>query len=203
MKRKLAKSLKPVQQSKESTLPTIIMTVVIVVSVFFIGLLLLRTSAVSSGFATIQTNTAATQSLDGITKGQGATLTSDGYQEIKMTADGGFSPLVFVLKKDIPVKWIIDGVDVSGCNNAVRIPSLNIYQQLKPGIQTVTFTPNASGTIQFSCGMGMIRGNFIVKDEIDLTNPTAVKIAADSIPAPKGSSCGGSGGGCGGCGARV
>ncbi|MDD4110775.1 MAG: sulfite exporter TauE/SafE family protein [Clostridia bacterium] len=88
----------------------------------------------------------------------------DGFQEIRMdVTNNGFEPNKFILKKGIPVKWIINGKELNGCNNAIQVPSYNLAFDVKPGEQTIEFTPTEAGTIRWSCWMGMIPGTFIVK----------------------------------------
>lgn len=84
-------------------------------------------------------------------------------QVIRMqVAYGTFSPNKFVLKKGVPVTWEIDGVDISGCANTIVAPTLGIRQTLIRGSNVIRFTPMQTGTIPFSCSMGMIRGSFQV-----------------------------------------
>jgi heme/copper-type cytochrome/quinol oxidase subunit 2 len=120
----------------------------------------------------------------------------DGKQIIRMEVNRyGWSPDKFVLKKDVPVKWIIQGKEINGCNNAIQVPSLGLKFDIKPGEQVIEFTPTKSGTIPWSCWMGMIPGVFSVQEDIgdDITG------ALNAVEVPKGGSCGGSGGcGCGG-----
>jgi len=105
----------------------------------------------------------------------------------------GWSPDKFVLQKGIPVKWIIDGKEINGCNNAIQVPKYNLNFKVTPGEQTIEFTPTTTGVISWSCWMGMIPGTFVVVD--DLTNLDSNKI--NDIQVPQGGSCGASGGGCG------
>ncbi|MFA6088262.1 MAG: sulfite exporter TauE/SafE family protein [Candidatus Woesearchaeota archaeon] len=123
----------------------------------------------------------------------------DGYQEIHMDVTySGYSPDSFVLKKGIPVHWIINGKQITGCNKGILVPSYNLQFDVKLGEQTIEFTPTKTGTIPWSCWMGMIQANFIVVD--DLSDTKAVQTAITTQPAKKASgSCGmgGSGGGCG------
>jgi len=85
-------------------------------------------------------------------------------QEINMTVDlNGFSPNVFKLKKGVPVRWVINGKQVSGCTSEIISPQLNIDKKLVKGVNVVEFTPTQTGTIGFSCWMGMVRGQFIVE----------------------------------------
>jgi len=134
------------------------------------------------------------------------------YQEIRMEVNRyGWKPDKFVLKKGVPVKWIIDGKEINGCNDAIQVPKLGLNFDIKRGEQTIEFTPEKEGTISWSCWMGMIPGVFIVKEDIDLSNTAEVQKELENIPQQQRGSCGGScgsptcgaatGGGCG-CGGR-
>ncbi len=137
----------------------------------------------------------------------------DGYQEIKMEVNRyGWTPDKFILKNGVPVRWIINGKEINGCNNAIQVPKLGLKFDIKKGIQTITFTPKETGTIPWSCWMGMIPGIFVVKDQVDAKsvnqqlNNVQVPSAggcgggcgSSSCGAASGGSCGGSRGGCGG-----
>jgi len=136
----------------------------------------------------------------------------EGYQEIRMdVVRSGWSPNKFILKKGVPVKWIINGKEINGCNNAIQVPKLGLNFDIRKGEQVIEFTPKEEGVIPWSCWMGMIPGTFVVKNDIDLTNQEEVKKELSNVPASTGGSCGGScgsstcgaarGGSCG-CGAR-
>jgi len=105
----------------------------------------------------------------------------NGVQIIKMTADGaGYTPNGLYVQKNMPVKWIIDGKALNSCNGQIIVPSLNIQKNLQPGENIIEFTPKDKD-INFSCGMGMIRGVIKVVDNVasvDASKPDA------SIPAP-------------------
>lgn len=75
----------------------------------------------------------------------------------------GFSPSTFRIKKNVPVRWVVKGDQLSGCTNKIIIPSLKISQSLKAGDNIIEFLPTKSGTIPFSCWMGMVQGKFIVE----------------------------------------
>jgi len=124
----------------------------------------------------------------------------DGYQVIEMEVNRyGWEPDKFVLKKGVPVKWIIDGKEINGCNNAIQVPKLGLNFDIKKGEQVIEFIPNEEGVISWSCWMGMILGTFIVKENIDLNNQEAIQKELDAAPKQQGGSCGGgSGCGCGG-----
>ena len=125
----------------------------------------------------------------------------DGYQVINMEVNRyGWEPNKFVLKKGVPVKWVINGKEINGCNNAIQVPKFGLNFDIKQGEQIIEFTPDQEGIISWSCWMGMIPGTFIVKENIDLSNTESIQEELNSVTVPKGGSCG-MGGGCG-CGGR-
>ena len=75
----------------------------------------------------------------------------------------GFEPSIFNIKRDIPVKWMINGVNITGCTSTIIVPSYDISKSLRTGENIVQFTPRGKGVINFSCGMGMVRGKFIAE----------------------------------------
>jgi plastocyanin domain-containing protein len=104
----------------------------------------------------------------------------------------GWEPSSFVLKKGVPVKWNIDVKELTGCNNEIIVRNYDIAIKLKKGLNTVEFTPDKTGTVRWSCWMGMIPGSFVVT-ETGIASQQEIA-AADPGPA---SSCGAGGGGCG------
>ncbi|MDP3026227.1 MAG: sulfite exporter TauE/SafE family protein [Nanoarchaeota archaeon] len=120
----------------------------------------------------------------------------NGVQIVNMDVGaGGYSPNSFVLKKGVPVKWNVNVKQLTGCNSELVMNDYNINARLKQGINTFEFTPDKIGTIRFSCGMGMIRGSFIVTE-----TGTASQEEVKAATPPAGMQCGGSGGGGCGCG---
>lgn len=93
-------------------------------------------------------------------------MSSAEEQVVRMTvAYGTYQPKNLVIRKGVPVRWEIDGKDVYGCADSIVVPTLGINRELVPGPNVIQFTPPARvGSIPFSCGMGMIRGSFIVVD---------------------------------------
>ena len=118
-------------------------------------------------------------------------------QIVRMTQDArGYSPNSFTIEKGVPVKWIINSTDVNTCASSIVSSQIGVRINLHPGENTVEFTPKTSGTISFSCMMGMYRGSFTVVDSI---NALVAQPSADSVADNKESgSCGGGGCGCGG-----
>ncbi len=132
------------------------------------------------------------------------TLSEDNYQVIKMEVNRyGWEPNSFILKSGVPVKWEIDAKELNGCNNEIIVREFDLDIKLKPGLQTVEFTPETEGTIRWSCWMGMIPGQFVVLDDIDTSKSEAAGQAEAIVPEllPAGGCAGSCGGSCnGGCG---
>ena len=104
-----------------------------------------------------------TEILDGAVK---ATM-EDGVQVLNMTASyEGYTPNVFYVQKGTPVKWVIDGQQLTGCNSTIVIPDLKIEQKLQSGENIIEFTPG-NKDLNFSCWMGMIRGIIKVVDDLE------------------------------------
>lgn len=117
------------------------------------------------------------------------------FQVIRMDVTrAGWEPDQFVLQKDVPVRWIINGREITGCNNAINVPKLGLEFDIDQGEQVIEFTPTEEGVIPWSCWMGMIPGTFVVTD--DANQP--VEMPEVRTAGTCGGSCGGScGGGCG------
>jgi uncharacterized protein len=99
-----------------------------------------------------------------ITPTQQAVPVVNGRQIVRMTATSrGYEPNLFVIKKDIPVRWEIEGKEIFGCQGALKSPKAGVQvTYLKPGENIIEFIPTEIGDIQFSCSMGMFGGNFKV-----------------------------------------
>ena len=91
------------------------------------------------------------------------TLDDSQAQEVKMAVTYyGYNPNILYVKKDIPIRWIIDVKQLSGCDNQILMPDYNITKNLQLGQNVIEFTPTQTGEIKFSCSMRMIWGKFIV-----------------------------------------
>lgn len=118
------------------------------------------------------------------------------YQVVKMDLTyNGYSPNVIFIKKDIPVRWIINVKQMSGCTDEIIMPEHNIKKRLEHGENIIEFTPKKLGDIKFSCWMQMVWGKFVVTEKDE--EPTKQDLEKESINLPSGGTCGG-GGSCGG-----
>ncbi len=160
--------------------------------VILLGLIMLNNGLVLTGsgydFGSMIGRVSAADSTSG--SAQSTTL-EDGYQVIRMNVTRyGWEPDKFVLKTGVPVRWIIDGKEITSCNDAIQVPAYSLKFDILEGDQTITFTPDKAGTIRWSCWMGMIPGTFIVKDDIDLDDQSAVQQELDSVPEQPHGTCG-------------
>ena len=139
--------------------------------VLIMGLLMVNNGLVLSGIQLlpmpVTPNITVDQKTGSNTSQQVSPMTNTnngpGYQVIEMEVTRyGWNPNTFTLKVGVPVKWIINGKEITGCNSAITVPAYNLNFQIKKGIQTIEFTPTKTGTITWSCWMGMIPGKFIV-----------------------------------------
>ncbi|MFH1375413.1 MAG: sulfite exporter TauE/SafE family protein, partial [Patescibacteria group bacterium] len=129
--------------------------------------------------------------------GAAVATVSDNLQIVKMDVDWNFKPTEFRIKKGIPVRWEINGINLSGCSNEVVIPKFNLSQKLQKGLNVVEFTPIEEGILPFSCWMGMLNGRFIVTDAAGGFSDISVQELEAKLaqPIPQGScdgSCGNS-----------
>lgn len=77
----------------------------------------------------------------------------------------GFSPASVSAEQGSPLTLIFRRPKNEGCGNKVVFPSLNITRDLPVGKNvTIKFTPSETGSISFTCGMGMYKGSIVVSD---------------------------------------
>ena len=91
------------------------------------------------------------------------TATERGVQRATVVIDGGYQPGTIDVRAGRPVQLTFLLKEQAGCGSVVQIPSMKLKRALKPGQRTViTFTPKKAGTIAFTCGMNMYRGQIRV-----------------------------------------
>jgi plastocyanin domain-containing protein len=96
------------------------------------------------------------------------------------------------VKIGIPVQLVADINNMPGCSKSIVIPEFSVRKSVSASDNTIEFTPNKSGTFQFSCSMNMYRGQIIVENA-----DGSVAAYTGSAPVSSGSTCGGPSVGCG------
>ncbi|MCP0885756.1 cupredoxin domain-containing protein [Ligilactobacillus sp. WILCCON 0076] len=82
--------------------------------------------------------------------------------DVSITVDGGYKPNNFKLKAGVPAKVTFTRVSEVGCTQQVIF---NNERRDLPINEPVTFefTPEEKGKVEWSCGMNMIHGKYVVK----------------------------------------
>jgi sulfite exporter TauE/SafE/copper chaperone CopZ/plastocyanin domain-containing protein len=95
--------------------------------------------------------------------GETAVKIEDGVQIVNSTLTSSRYPKITV-QEGTPVKWVIDAPQgsINGCNNRMLIQEYGIEYEFKTGENVIEFTPTETGTIRYSCWMGMINGSITV-----------------------------------------
>lgn len=94
-----------------------------------------------------------------------STSTSSPAQKFAMTVtnEKGFFPTSFTAKKNIPVELEVNvQADISGCMDTMIGSDYDIAYRLKPGKNTVRFTPTKAGKLNLTCPMGAPMGEFTI-----------------------------------------
>ncbi len=89
----------------------------------------------------------------------------DGVQWINSTLDSGRYPDITV-QAGIPVKWVIHAPagSINGCNYKMLLEEYGVEHEFTEGENIIEFTPTKSGTVQYTCWMGMIHGTIFVTE---------------------------------------
>ncbi len=86
-----------------------------------------------------------------------------GRQYVKTEVDYG-SYEAFSVRKGVPVEWtiVVPEGKLNGCNGEIVVPAFHLSVKLHEGENNVSFTPDETGTIPYSCWMGMITSSINV-----------------------------------------
>ncbi|HHV09117.1 MAG TPA: heavy metal transporter [Clostridiales bacterium] len=122
-----------------------------------------------------------------------ATVEGDVQVVTSGITSGSYEPII--VQKGIPVKWTIQAEDgeLNGCNNSILVQKYSIQKKLQIGDNAIEFTPTESGTVPFSCWMGMIRSKITVVDDLGNIDNSAMADAG-SVSSSAGGCCGTGGG---------
>ena len=101
-----------------------------------------------------------------VTFAAAGTLAAGGsnVQEFTVKVAGSYSPSQIAVSKGEPVRIHFVRESNANCGGKVVFPELGIKRDLPAGkTTTVDFLPKKSGTLAFTCGMGMMKGSVVVK----------------------------------------
>lgn len=140
-----------------------------VIAIVFLGFLSINTGQILRGSPhTFQNYWIATKSLfqgdTPIENGNIAKLTSDGKQDVVINVhSNGYTSDIKQIKVGVPVKLTLLSNNVQSCAKSFLIPTLGVMKILpENGPTVIEFTPNKTGTLAYTCGMGMYTGSFSV-----------------------------------------
>jgi sulfite exporter TauE/SafE len=147
----------------------------------FAGVTVLAFAAfnISGALVVLAPGLGAADAAAGNTVSENVTLEGANKQVLHTTqVANGYEPASATVYAGREVRWEIDSVAVS-CATSLNASDLGIAPaNLQAGLNVFSFTPTGTGTIQYSCGMGMYRGSITIIKE-----PPA---PTQSAPAPTG-----------------
>ncbi len=84
--------------------------------------------------------------------------------DVDVVVDGGYSPAAIKAIVGAPLRLVFDRREDASCSEEVVIPAFGVRRFLAPFAKTVVeLRPDKPGTFEFTCGMGMLRGQLIVE----------------------------------------
>ena len=94
-----------------------------------------------------------------------ASVATEDYQTVNSELEWRGYPDITV-KAGVPVRWVIHAEPgrITGCNNEMVIPALNLRVPLSEGDNVVEFTVDTPGVIAYTCWMGMLHGSITVQE---------------------------------------
>jgi uncharacterized protein len=95
------------------------------------------------------------------------------------------------VQKGIPVRFIINAKqeNINGCNGSIMIQQYGVEKDLVAGENIIEFLPDKSGTVPYSCWMGMIRSKINVVDDINQIKDSGANQSNDSSTPVTGGNC--------------
>ena len=98
------------------------------------------------------------------TVGVRATVVSDGYQEQMILVKGGYTPDTIRVASGRPVRLLFRREETAACSEQVVLPDFGKSASLPTGqVVPVEFLAREPGTHEFTCQMGMLRGQIVVE----------------------------------------
>lgn len=93
-------------------------------------------------------------------------VAADGVQQIEVVVKGGYSPDRIEVERGRPVRLIFRRDEASSCTEQLVMSDFGITKTLPQGERvSVEFTPQNTGEFVFHCGMNMVRGQLIVREQ--------------------------------------
>jgi plastocyanin domain-containing protein len=102
----------------------------------------------------------------GRSAGVAAAIGTGGVQRVRVEVKGGYTPAVIRVRAGTPVQIDFHRAETNTCTEEVVIPDFGIRTFLPAHRTTsVTFTPG-TGSHEFACGMGMVRGTIVAERDV-------------------------------------
>lgn len=136
------------------------------------------------------TNTTTNTSNSNNISASNIAVIKDGVQTVSAKfTNGRYAPII--VQKGIPVKWTInaDSSIVNSCSGSMLISDYNITKDLNVGDNIIEFTPKETGTVGYSCWMGMVSSSIKVVDDITKVTQSDLQELQKSIPASSTGGC--------------
>lgn len=93
---------------------------------------------------------------------------SGAVQEVEVRVKGGYSPDRIAVVQGQPLRLLFRREETSSCTEDVVFGDFGITRNLPVGKTVpVEFTPTRAGEFTFTCGMNMVRGRLLVKQNGD------------------------------------
>ncbi|MBQ8490188.1 MAG: sulfite exporter TauE/SafE family protein [Pseudobutyrivibrio sp.] len=144
-----------------------VMLTVSAVLIFVIGINMISNGLSLSGIAVPQTTQVADNSeaasVENTEQEEVVSESSEGIQRVQSQVDYSYYEPITV-KAGVPVEWtiVVPEGKLTGCNSQIIVPEFGLQIPLQEGENIVEFTPAETGTIPFTCWMGMIRSQINV-----------------------------------------
>jgi uncharacterized protein len=88
---------------------------------------------------------------------------ADGTQALTTFQDGGgYSPANVSIYAGIPTRWTIQSSTAATCASLLVVPDLGLQVRLHEGSNTIDLPAMPSGTLAYSCSMGMYGGRITI-----------------------------------------
>lgn len=89
---------------------------------------------------------------------------ADGYQEGLIVVKGGYTPDTIRVRAGSPVRLVFRREETAACSERVLLPDFECSAALPTGEPVaIEFMPKELGAHQFTCQMGMLRGQIVVE----------------------------------------